>query len=78
MDLPAFTAAVEAELHARHPGTTLERRALLDSPQDEWPRLQDNPDSARWATAFVKRVRVVEKARDGGGPVYPHGMPRAR
>ncbi len=48
----AFTESLEMELRGR--GFPCDRWALADFVQGSWPLIEEDPDPAAWAQAFVE------------------------
>jgi hypothetical protein len=78
MDLPEFTARVEAELQLQH--VPFDLGELIRFLEDSRHSVEEYPDPEHWARAFLKRVKVLalfrEAAARGQGPDYVHFMER--
>jgi len=55
MTLTDFLAAVESDLRLR--GFPFSRAALEAFVSSSWPLIEDDPDPARWASAFLEAHR---------------------
>jgi hypothetical protein len=57
MDLLDFITALKMELRLR--GLPFDRGDVVEFAEDVWPLAEDDPDSGRWADAFLAG-RTVE------------------
>jgi hypothetical protein len=59
MSLTEFAALLERELQLR--AVAFSRGELLAFVEAVWPLIEDDPDEARWARAFVEATRPCRR-----------------